>query len=164
MQNHSSSYSRGVFRSLFDFKFSSLIAPRVLRFLYALLTILTTIGAVLIFVELVNQGGGRGLAVAVIVIPLYFFLYVIFWRIFVEFMIVFFRMGEDIRAMREQGGGLGAPPAVSLPAPPGSYRQPTAAPQQPVAPPAANLPPPPRPAAQIPPQSQFPPPPPPRGY
>ena len=47
--------SQSIVKSLFDFSFTQLIAPRVLRLLYAFVTILMTIGLVIIEIVLLRS-------------------------------------------------------------------------------------------------------------
>jgi len=111
-----SSESKGFFRSLYDFNFLSLIASRFLKFVYAIsVVVYTVVYAGLVIVVLTQKVGGgvddfgtvsqsHSLApAALVLVPLYF-ITLIWLRIFMEFLIVFFRMGEDVHAVRLASG------------------------------------------------------------
>ena len=106
----SSDEAKGLLRSLFDFSFTSLITTKIIRFVYLLIVILYTIGAIGFFLAGVSSGTAIGIFTAIILVPLGYLVYLILSRITMEILIVIFRMGDDIRAIR-MGGGL----------PPGDY-------------------------------------------
>ena len=119
------STTKGFARSLFDFQFSSLIAARFLKVLYAVLAILLTIGAVVFALSSLSRDNGVAIAIAVVVM---YFIELIWLRIAMEFLIVFFQIGENVAAIRAggldptRGGGLATPttpdgPAVGQPTP-----------------------------------------------
>jgi len=89
---------KSFFSSLFDFSFTSLITPRVLRVLYALILILILLYALLwVYVGFnlgLNISTSAALIVALIVVPIITLLYIIFVRIQYEFIIVVFRILE----------------------------------------------------------------------
>jgi hypothetical protein len=93
---------KGFFKSLYDFKFSSLITSRVIRFVYTVIVILDTITAVITFFELIRQGSGF-VPIAIIGVPIVYILGLIFTRIGLELIIVIFRIGEDVRSIRDRG-------------------------------------------------------------
>ncbi len=106
------STTKGFFKSLYDFKFVSLIGQRFLRFVYAVVVVLSTIGAVITILASLGQNNGVALAIAIAVI---YFLDLIWLRILVEFLIVFFQMGENVHAIR--AGGLDLPRVGDLAVP-----------------------------------------------
>ena len=109
MQPMSSDEAKGLLKSLFDFQFTSLITIRIIRFVYALMVILYTVGAVFFFIASLASGSAVGILSAFIVLPLAYLVYLILTRIWMEILIVVFRIGDDIHAIR-QGGGLGGGP------------------------------------------------------
>ena len=109
MQPMSSQEAKGLFRSLFDFSFTSLITTKIIRFVYALLVVLYTLGAVGLFIGGLASGRASGVLFALILVPIGYLVYLILIRIWMEFLIVVFRMGDDIHAMR-MGGGTIPPP------------------------------------------------------
>jgi hypothetical protein len=107
--------AKGLIRSLYDFKFTSLIAQRVIRFLYALAVVLYTLFAVLFFIALITKGKAAGAAFGIIVLPIFYFFSLISLRVGYEVVIVFFQIGEDVRVMRIGKGGGSPAPAVATP-------------------------------------------------
>jgi uncharacterized protein DUF4282/uncharacterized protein DUF2510 len=119
--------AKGFMRALYDFKFSTLIATRVIRFLYALVVILYSIAFAIGFFSLLGKGSA-GVAAAIFLVPVYV-LSIIWLRVLTEFFIVFFRMGDDVRSISLRGlsidttttsiapatAQLGAPPVVAAP-------------------------------------------------
>jgi len=105
----SSSEAKGLLRSLFDFQFTSLITIKIIRFVYALIVILYSIGAIFFFIASLARGGVAGVITALILVPLGYLVYLILIRIWMEFLIVVFRIGDDIHAIR-QGGGMSRGP------------------------------------------------------
>ena len=110
MQPISSDEAKGLIRSLFDFNFTSLITTKIIRFVYILIVVLYTFGAIGFFLAGISSGTAIGVFTALILVPLGYLVYLILSRITMEILIVVFRMGDDIRAIR-MGGGL----------PPGDY-------------------------------------------
>ena len=102
MADAASPDNKGFFRSLYDFKFASLIGERFLRFVYAVLVILLTIGAVVVALASLSRNNGAAIAVVVVV---FYFIYLIWLRIGMEFLIVFFQIGENVRVIRASGLG-----------------------------------------------------------
>ena len=94
---------KGFFGSLYDFSFSSLITLRVIRFLYVLITIVYSLAALGLFVSLLVTHTPLGIVIAVVGVPLAYLLYLTVARISLEFLIVIFTIGKDVRSIREQG-------------------------------------------------------------
>ena len=92
--------TKGFVKSLYDFKLDSYVTPRVLRFLYAVVVLLLTLGAVLFLLASLASGDSSAATAAVIVIPIGYFLYLVFTRIYFELIAAFFRMADDVRAIR----------------------------------------------------------------
>ncbi len=99
----SSGEAKGLLKSLFDFQFTSLITVKIIRFVYALIVVLYSIGALFVFIASLSRGGAGGILTAFILVPLGYLLYLILTRIWMEILIVVFRMGDDVRAIRERG-------------------------------------------------------------
>ena len=94
--------AKGFVRSLYDFKFESLVATRWMRFIYAtwvvLLTISAAIGVIASLAEL-GTSPAAGLLLLIVVL-VYYVVWLIIIRVVVEIVIAFFRIGEDVRAIR----------------------------------------------------------------
>lgn len=86
--------------SLFDFSFEHLVTFRVLRFFYILGVVL---GGLFLLVLLLGALLGQSLTLLVsFVLGVgWFVLYLIGARIAAEFLVVVFRLGEDVRALRQ---------------------------------------------------------------
>jgi len=105
----SSDEARGLLKSLFDFKFTSLITIKIIRFVYALIVVLYSLGALAFFVVSLARGGAAGVFIAFIVVPLAYLVYLILIRIWMEILIVVFRIGDDVHAIRLGGGASRGP-------------------------------------------------------
>lgn len=90
---------KGFFRSLVDFELSSFIAPKVIKVLYAVSMLLWAIFAVIYLGVFVAQGG-VAIVAGLVVVPIVAFLYLIYIRIFHEFIMVSFRTYEELRRQR----------------------------------------------------------------
>ena len=118
MAQAASATSKGFLRSLYDFKFSTFVTSKVIRVLYVIITILYSLGAVAWFIELISKGGYYVL-IAIIGVPLAYLLYLTLARISLEFIMVVFRIGEDVRTIRDAQTGPEVPvapqPVVAVP-------------------------------------------------
>ncbi len=109
--------AKGFLRSLFDFSFSTYVADRVIRILYILITVVYSLGALVAFIVLLAARTPADIFAALILIPLAYLIYLTVARIGLEVLIVVFRIGEDVRELRDlararpHGGG----PGVSAP-------------------------------------------------
>jgi hypothetical protein len=95
--------SKGFVASLFDFGFSSFVTPKVVKVVYVLITILVSLATIGIVVTGFRVNLGAGIFFLVIVAPLFFFIYLALWRIALEIFILIFRIGDDIRTIRDRG-------------------------------------------------------------
>ena len=84
-------------KSLFDFKFDNLVAPKVLRFLYSVFAVCSAIGIVIGTIV-----GMKTSILSIILIPLIGFVYLLIVRIIYEALIVKFQMAQDIRAIKNK--------------------------------------------------------------
>jgi hypothetical protein len=118
--------ARGFFQSLFDYSFSSFITARLIKVLYILSTILVGIYTLALVVILFNASSIAGVFGLIVVAPLFFVLAMIYVRVFLELLIVIFRIHEDVRAINERGGGGDSALAAT---PPGAFLPPSAIPE-----------------------------------
>ena len=88
----------GFLRALFDFSFSQFVTTRLVRLLYAIGVVLAVLFAVGAIIRGFSEGAGAGIA-ALIVAPLIFLLVVIIARVWLELVIVVFRIAEYLREM-----------------------------------------------------------------
>ena len=84
--------------SLFDFSFTDLITPKIISFLYIIGVIFAVIGAFGLIVVGFTQGIGAGI-LALLFSPIYFGLMVIFIRVYMEIIIILFKINEGIRRL-----------------------------------------------------------------
>jgi hypothetical protein len=88
---------------LFDFRFDSFVAPRLIRSLYALIVVVTLLSALIWVILAFRVNAALGVLVLVIAAPLWTIIVIGIWRVVLEFFMAVLRMSEDIRAMRETG-------------------------------------------------------------
>ena len=92
--------SQSIVKSLFDFSFTQLIAPRVLRFLYAFVTILMTIGLIILeVVILLNSDFGGMRFLYFVLAPLVYLLYLMIVRVIYEYWLVIFKISDNTEKM-----------------------------------------------------------------
>jgi len=100
---------QGFFATLFDTGFSSFITTKFIRILYIVLLFVIAVGAFMAvfaftaaFSEVLPPAVGFLLALPVAVLG--FFVYVIIARIWLEIIIVIFRMAENLQQMADRDG------------------------------------------------------------
>jgi hypothetical protein len=112
---------RGFFGGLFDVSFSSLITPKVIKFVYVLSMVLIGLFALFLVGAAFSNSVAGGIVVLLIVAPLLALLYLIYVRVLLELVIVIFRIMESnselVQLQRGQSAG-GSTPPPSPPAPP----------------------------------------------
>jgi hypothetical protein len=93
--------AKGFFGALFDFGFNSFVTPKIIKALYVLYTIWMVVWAI-IFLRLgFKYGGGwGGIAVLVVVDPIFLLLTLGAYRVLLELFMVIHRMHDDLRAIR----------------------------------------------------------------
>lgn len=115
--------AKGLFAGLFDFSFTTFITLKFLRVIYILLMVLIVLGGLGFLLAGLSEGGGTAVA-TVIFVPLGVLLYLVFARISMELIALFFRIGENTSIMAAQLGGRGAPSGTFQgpgDTPPGGY-------------------------------------------
>ncbi|NLX07570.1 MAG: DUF4282 domain-containing protein [Phycisphaerae bacterium] len=88
---------RGFFAALFDLSFSEFVTTRVIRVLYIIAIVVVALGMIGIILSGFAQGVSNGI-VLLIVSPIVFLLYVLVVRIWLEVILVIFRIEENTRA------------------------------------------------------------------
>lgn len=99
---HDSSSQLGFIASLFDFRFNSFVTPRVVRVVYVIAMIMIGLSALGFMLFAFKVSVLFGIVALCILCPLYFLLYVALWRIALELIMVIFRIGDDLRSIRER--------------------------------------------------------------
>ena len=96
--------SKGFFASLFDVSFDSFVTPTIIKIVY----ILAMVGVGFFTLVLALEGfrflGVYGFFVLLIICPLYFFFSLLLTRIYMELIMVVFRLANDVRIIRDRGG------------------------------------------------------------
>ncbi len=92
---------KGFLGALFDFSFSDFITIKLIKILYILGIIFSGIAAIMVIVNGFNISAGAGI-IFLILSPLFFLLYVILVRVWLEIIIVIFRIAENTKQMVEK--------------------------------------------------------------
>jgi hypothetical protein len=95
---------RGFFSKLFDFSFESFITPSIIKVLFILLIVVIGLGALGMIIAGFVQSALVGLLTLIIVVPIGGFLYVLFARVWLEIIVVLFRIEENTAIMAEHAG------------------------------------------------------------
>ena len=93
---------KGFVASLFDLSFTEFVTMRVIKALYVLLIILSAIVSVMVLINCIVAGPTMAVLGIICLAPLTFFLYVLMARIWVEVIIVLFRIAENMGLLGEQ--------------------------------------------------------------
>lgn len=93
--------NKGFFGSLFDLSFKEFVTTRIIKVLFILAIIGSGIGTLVMLIGGI-AGGGAGAFVVIILSPILFFLYVVLARIWLEVIIVLFRISENTSKLVEQ--------------------------------------------------------------
>lgn len=102
---------KGFLGSLFDLSFTEFITTRVIKVLFILAIIFSAIAAVAMIVSGFAGGAISGI-VLLIISPILFLVYVILARVWLELIIVIFRIAENTGRLAEQSPGAAAPPTT----------------------------------------------------
>ena len=96
---------KGFFGSLFDFSFDNFIATKLVKFLYVLTLILLSVAAIIYLIAgLVALGNGSGYGLLLIVLaPVVWLFGLVVARLYLELVIVMFKISEDIKDIRDTG-------------------------------------------------------------
>jgi hypothetical protein len=98
-----SSSDKGFIASLFDFSFTNLVTPKIIKFLYVLCAAWTVLWAVIFLDYGFHHGTAVGVIFLLIVDPIFILLSLGVSRVILEAFIVVFRIYEETRKIREQG-------------------------------------------------------------
>ncbi len=93
--------NKGFFGSLFDISFTEIITTRIIKVLFVLAIIGSGIAAVALLVSGI-AGGGVGAFISIILAPLVFLLYVVMARVWLEVIMVMFRIAENTDKLVER--------------------------------------------------------------
>lgn len=101
---------RGFLEALFDFSFSEFITTRIIRWLYALMMIVWGLLVIVMVMGEFTKGLGTGL-LSLMLSPLIFLLGVIISRIYLELVIVIFRIAELLKQLVSLSAPWAMPPS-----------------------------------------------------
>lgn len=99
---------KGFFGVLFDFSFGEFLTVRIIKFLYILGIVFSGIYALIILVTLVGSAGVGGLFLGLVLAPVVFCVGVLMTRVWLEVLIVMFRIAENTSILVEQGKAAAA--------------------------------------------------------
>jgi hypothetical protein len=100
--------TRGFFGSLFDYSFSSFVTPRIIKVLYVLATVLISLWTLFLAAAAFNVSETAGALTLFVVGPLFFIVSMLYARVVLELVIVFFRINGNVQEIRDERIG-GAP-------------------------------------------------------
>lgn len=106
-----------VLATLFDFRFEHLVTVRVLRFFYVLAVVLGGLMALSMLITMASIAHGIGAVIGIVVAGAWFLLFLLGARLAVEFLVVVFRLGEDVRVLRRERSAAGPGQGGARPAP-----------------------------------------------
>ncbi len=91
----------GFLRSLFDFSFTEFITTRVIKVLYALAVVFCALAALVMIIGGFSRSPGAGI-LSLILSPVVFLFYVLMVRVWLEVIIILFRIAEHTRTLAEK--------------------------------------------------------------
>ncbi|MDQ1306533.1 MAG: hypothetical protein QG671_2365 [Actinomycetota bacterium] len=92
--NDSLMQGKNFFNSLFDFSFSSFVTLRFIKVLYGIIMALAALAALTLLVAIASRGGVY-ILLALVVAAVAFLIYVVIYRVLLEFIVVIFRIAEN---------------------------------------------------------------------
>lgn len=90
----------GILSSLTDFSFETFVTTKLIKALYAIAFALGTIFSIASIIGAFGEGFLRGLG-ALVLVPLMFLLFIMYWRVVLEVLAVVFRIANDVRTLAE---------------------------------------------------------------
>ena len=87
--------------ALFDFSFSEFVTTKIIKILYGIFIVLAGIAALVAIIVGFIDSAGQGILM-LILSPLVFLLYVIMARVWLELVIVIFRIAENVGEIAER--------------------------------------------------------------
>lgn len=95
--------SSGFFNALYDFSFSEFVTTKIIKVLYAIGIFFAAIGALMFIIWGFRSSVLFGL-LTIILSPIVFVLYSILVRVYLEIVIVIFRIAENVSAIAKAKG------------------------------------------------------------
>ncbi len=88
-------YPQDFFGKLFDFSFRGFITPTIISIIYGIVVVLLVLATLFSIVWAFRVGTAAGV-ITLILSPIIFFIYLIFARMWLEIVIVLFRIAQDV--------------------------------------------------------------------
>ena len=102
LKDEGSQTGAGFFRALFDFSFTEFITSKIIKFLYGLAILSIGLGCLFLVIFAFYRNAGVGVTTLLIIAPLVFIISVIYSRVFLEIIIVIFRIAEHVGEIAKQ--------------------------------------------------------------
>jgi hypothetical protein len=110
--------TKGFFRSLLDLSFSSLVTPKVIKFIYLLTLIGIGLMAILSIIVAFTDSAAFGAVTLLIISPILSLFYIVYARVLLEFFLAIFKLAEtnaELVSLKRLEMGLEVPaPAEPL--------------------------------------------------
>jgi len=90
------------FKTLLDFSFSEFVTPQIVKILYGILLLLGACIALAGFLNVLKYSALVGLLVLIIVVPLFLLFWVVITRIYMEMVIVAFKIAGHLKSIDEK--------------------------------------------------------------
>ena len=94
---------KGFSPSLFDFSFTTLITPKIIKLLFGIVVIAAGLAAILMIIEAFNASATAGVLMLIVGGPLLFLLSVLYARVILETILVLFKISEHTAEITERG-------------------------------------------------------------
>ena len=111
--------AKGFLAALFDYSFTSFVTPKIIKVLYVLATIVISLWTLFLILAAFSASSGFGVVTLVIVGPLFFLISMIYARVLLELIIVFFRINANVQEIRDGRSGGAVQPTPVSETPPG---------------------------------------------
>ncbi len=103
---------QGFFKKLFDFSFKEFITPSIIKIIFWVAIIIIGLSVLISIIQAFMGGFGGGI-ITLIIAPIVGFLGVIIARVYMELVMVFFRMMGLLEAIAKEKGVSAAAPAAA---------------------------------------------------
>jgi hypothetical protein len=112
--------AKGFFTSLFDYSFRAFVTPKIIKILYVLATAVISLWTIVLMLAGFRAPGGLGVIVLLIVAPLFFIISMIWARVWLELIMVFFRINANVQDIHDGHRGKVGQPAPTPETPSGA--------------------------------------------
>ena len=88
------------FNALFDFSFKEFVTVKIIKVIYAIGILFAAVGSLMLLIKGFQVNFLLGI-LALVLTPVIFIIYTILVRVYLEIVIVLFRISEDVRKLAE---------------------------------------------------------------